>query len=325
MNEQWPSLANTAASWDNYWLGARYGEAFTGGGSTHPAVRRYWRDFFAAMEREHEAPTILDVGSGNGALVEAAGEAFGGPPPGYAALDMSRSAIAVLKQRFPDVAGIVGDARALPARGGAFDIAVSQFGVEYAGLDAVSELTRTLAPGGHLSLLVHHRTGGIFRQCSMSYAAIRRMQQARFLPLATAVFEGGFIAIEGGDRGAYERAARDFAPAIRAMEDIMKEYGSRVADDAIATLYRDVRTMHERMPRYARADVIGWLERMAEEVDAYAGRMASMCDAAIDEAAFTALRERVAGEGCAVLRAEPLVEPERGVPLAWILVARAFM
>jgi SAM-dependent methyltransferase len=259
------------------------------------------------------------VASGNGALVERAQAAFA-DEVFIACLDISGAAVRGLAKRFAHVHGIVADARKIPVASSSCDIVLSQFGIEYAGLDAVGEAARLVVPGGEMVL--HYRGGGIHRQCTAALDAVRATQDARFIPRSIATFEYGFAAIRGGDRVRYETAARDMVPAVRAVESVIRQYGTQVADGTLLRLYRDVKTMHERMQHYEPAEVLGWLRGMQDEIAAYAGRMASMCDAAIDEARFAGVCDELLRRGFELHRREALVNPERDMPLAWALIAR---
>lgn len=308
--------------WDTYWHGARTSSAYSGGGSTHPAILEFWATRFADVGARYAPLRIVDIASGNGAVVESAQTAFGDTMPSFTCVDLSSSAIAMLQKRYPDVTGIVADARSIPLEAQSFDVATSQFGIEYAGLDAIDEVARLIAPGGEISLLLHHRDGGIYAQCAASRDAIESMRNARFIPLAIETFRQGFAAMQSGDRSGYQAAAKNFTPAIRAMEAIMRTHGRQVADDTIVRLYSDVRTMHERMRHYEPADVIGWLERMQEEIHAYSLRMASMCEAAVDAVSFDAFCDKLTDMGFRLQHREALMIPERNLPLAWAVVAR---
>jgi len=312
--------ADITASWDAYWKGARDAAAYTGGGSSHPAVTGFWERFFRESAALYEGPLVVDVASGNGAVTDAARAQFG-EAGRYVCVDVSAAAVRAIGERYPEVRGVVADARAMPLASASATIAVSQFGIEYAGLDAFPELLRLVADGGRAALLVHRQGGGIHRQCAASRDAMQAIIDARFLPLAHELFEAGFAAMRGGDRERFRQAGRTFAPALRSVEDLMRRHGQHVADGTVIRLYRDVRTMHERMARYEAADVLGWLQRMDAEVHAYAGRMASMCAAAVGEDAFRGLCARAREAGFTLLRDDELTVPETGVALAWALVA----
>ncbi len=68
-------------SWDTYWHDTLYGAAYTSGGISHPAIQTFWDDFFRAARAQYDAPKIIDIASGNGAVVECAKSAFGGQLP----------------------------------------------------------------------------------------------------------------------------------------------------------------------------------------------------------------------------------------------------
>lgn len=308
-------------SWDTYWHGARDSAAFTGGGSGHPAVLAFWDDFFRAVRDRYDAPRIIDIASGNGAVVESARAAFDGKLPAFTCVDISQAAATMLAGRFPGVEAIVADAANIPLESATFDIATSQFGIEYAGESAIWEMARLVGETAELALLLHHAGGQIQRHCETNRRAIRRLQDVRFIPLAGAMFAAAFAARDGGDRAVFASAAKAFTPAIREAEAIMLESGRDVADQTIVRLYRDVRTINERLVHYDASEVTQWLERMSDEVDAYAGRMASMCDAAIDEAGFKAICDGLRDRGFDVTRSDALTAGSDDSPLAWALTA----
>ena len=319
MTEENPDIPQ---SWDTYWHGADDSAAFSGGGGNHPSIQSFWDGYFRAAAARYAPLRLIDVASGNGAVLAAAHAALDDDVAAFTCLDVSEAAIEMLRQRFPQVVGLVADAASIPLDDGSFDIVTSQFGIEYAGPEAVGEALRLLAPGGQLALLLHHRGGGIYAQCATSRDAIARIQQARFLPLCRDMFEAGFAALRGGDPQHYRAAGGNFAPALRAVESVMTQYGRDVADGTVVRLYTDIRTMHGRMKHYEPTEVLDWLTRMQREVDAFADRMAAMCAVAVDEAGFETLCDRLREHGMSVLRGEPLASAQHGRPLAWVLIAQ---
>lgn len=102
----------------------------------------------------------------------------------------------------------------------------------------------------------------------------------------------------------------------------MTEYGEGVAGDTIARLYSDVGRIHSNLPKYDPDEVLGWLDSMEQELQAYAGRMSSMMGAAITKAAFSDLCSQLTSSGFSLDRSEPLLTTGQSIPLAWVLVAR---
>lgn len=309
-------------SWDAFWQGTGDAGAFASGGVAHPAIKLFWSEFFRTVKADYAAPTLIDVAAGNGALVELALQVLGNDASAYTCVDVSSAAIENVQRRFPGVTGIVADAVSIPLDDQRFDIVMSQFGVEYAGLEAFGESVRLVAPGGQLALMLHIEHGSIHRECTDSLLAIERLQAADFVPLSINFFKAGFAAVGGADRAPYDAAGAKLAPAIDAAESIMAEYGEEVAGGTIARLYSDVGQIHSKLPNYDAGEVLGWLSTMDAELEAYKGRMTSMLDAAVTHSTFDTLRGDLIAAGLTPTTAAPLIAKDGDLPLAWVLVAR---
>lgn len=309
-------------SWNTYWEGPHANAAYTSGGAGHPRILSFWSAYFRALQARGDSPRIIDIASGNGAIVDCAKIAFDDKLPEFTCLDVSSAAIEILKSRFPGVNGVVADANEIPLESGTYDLATSQFGLEYAGLDALDEVIRLLSDKGELVLMLHHSGGSIFEHCNAGLEATRELQASQFIPRCIALFNAGFASLKSGEQGDYTAAGEKLAPAIAAMDTIMAKHGVDVVDGLVAGLYHDVRTILSRMSHYDPDEVIGWLSKMQEEVDAYEGRMASMCNAAVDDAAFDALRQSVADKALEIVKSEALGQSGGQPPIAWILIAR---
>jgi tellurite resistance-related uncharacterized protein len=77
------------------------------------------------------------------------------------------------------------------------------------------------------------------------------------------------------------------------------------------------------MPHYEADEVLAWLQRMDTELGAYAGRMSSMMDAALDDSTFAEICSSVEQHRFSIDEAGPLLAPGEEMPLAWVLVARS--
>ncbi len=311
----------SAHSWDTYWQGTGDIGAFSAGGVSHPAITAFWTEIFSAVASREPTTKLLDVATGNGAILETALSLLDADTTSITCVDVSAAAIENVEQRFPGTVGVVADARAIPLDSDQFNLVTSQFGVEYAGLEAVREAARLVSIGGQLALLLHIEGGIIHNECSASLAAIEKLRASNFVPSSIKLFETGFAAVRGADRSAYEAAATRLAPAIQASEAIMAEYGEHVAGDTIFRLYSDVGRIHSAMPKYEPQEVLIWLRTMDHELSAYAERMSLMIDAAIAAAAFEQICKELQSSGFTLDKAGPLVPAEQSLPLAWILVA----
>jgi ubiquinone/menaquinone biosynthesis C-methylase UbiE len=312
----------TSNSWNTYWQGTSSSGAFSSGGATHPAVHGFWAGFFDGVNKNYQHPRILDIASGNGAVVASALAVLKDKKCEITALDASAAAIENISGRFPAVKGIVSDARFIPRETASFDIVTSQFGVEYAGYEAITEAARMLADGGQLALLLHIESGSIYQECQQSLDAIKRLRTCQFIKLATQMFDAGFEALQGVKSTAYVNAVKQYAPAVRELEAIMKQYGHRIASDTISGLYNDVRQMHQRIQHYEPDEVFNWLKNMDIELDAYSERMASMLSSSVDTPSFKRISDDLIGLGLSIELADTFFVTDVELPLAWILVAK---
>ncbi len=321
-SENRENLSDGNYSWDAYWKGTAEAEAWSVGGARHPAVRGFWGEFFTSVSEQFESPSIVDIGSGDGAIVEYALAVLEARVSEIHCVDYSAKAIASIGMRFPQVTGHIADASSIPLESGRFDIVTSQFGAEYAGRKAFEEAARLLAENGRMAILTHCRDGQIHTQYEANLEAVRRVQDCHFVDRAYRMFETGFGALRGADRAPYDRAAEQLAPAVEELEAIMTEHGEDAANGTIATLYGEVARFHSRIQYYDSDEVLAWLTRMKSELEAYRGRITSMLDAAIDQAGFQEICEMLTGRGLTLQEHGPLLPVDSKVPLAWAILAK---
>lgn len=321
MNNSKNKTSVASKSWNSYWSGTSDTSAFTNGGVSHPNLKIYWQGFFSNIAQGNSPPSIIDIASGNGALIEYAHEFSVIKGIKYTSLDISPAAIENIVKRYPNVNGIVSDAASTKLKSKSFDFVISQFGVEYAGIKAIDEAARLVANKGTLSLLLHIKPGYIYQECLDSFNAIKKLQESQFIPISYQVFEAGFAAVRGDSREPYEHAAKRLTPAIQQIESIMREYGQHVAGDTVQSLYNDVAKIHQRMKFYEPRDVLGWLKRMEIEIESYAERMSSMNRAALNKIQFNKIVNNIQELGFNIKRAEPLKVENSNLPIAWVLIA----
>lgn len=126
----------------------------------------------------------MDIAGESGAVVERATSILGDRLDELACVDISRSAMKTLEERFPSVRAVVADARDTGLESGHYNVVTSQFGMEYASLDVIDEMMRAAAKNGLLAMLVHDRSGGIYQQCSKSHAAFKEFADSNFVATA---------------------------------------------------------------------------------------------------------------------------------------------
>jgi SAM-dependent methyltransferase len=312
---------NPAGSWEPYWKGTGDAGAYGVGGVGHPAIAAFWDEFFSSAVARGVPLKMVDLATGNGAVVERALAVLSDEAIAVHCVDASPAAIENIGTRFPIVEGQVADVCSVPEPDGAFNIVTSQFGLEYAGQEAFGEAARLVAEGGVLAILAHHEGSRIHAECSAALDALCRMEEARFVPLASTFFEAGFAALNGADRGPYDEAGRRLAPAIAALEDIMRTHGEQVAGETVVRLYQDVGRIHSRIAKYDSREVLDWLVRLQGELSAYAARMKAMVDAAVDPDGFDSVCQSLIERGFGLRESGPFYAPGDDVPMAWALIA----
>ena len=120
-----------------------------------PAIFGAWADEVADAAGIGPGESVLDVGCGTGVLAREARRRVGqeGQVVGF---DLNEGMLAVAARTEPKIEWRQGDAAALPFEDASFDVVVSQFALMYFPdrATSLSEMWRTLAPGGRLAIAV---------------------------------------------------------------------------------------------------------------------------------------------------------------------------
>lgn len=300
----------SGGGWSDYWAtdGAS-GEVFVNSaGEKHPGLATFWREALADLP---EPSRIIDVASGAGSI-------FGclTKPSAHAlhAVDISAEALALLRRRFPGAVTVVAGADRLPFVDGSFDAVVSQFGVEYAGRDAVAAAGGLVAPGGRLVMLCHYRDGYIDSRNRDQLAAAELARDSGFVELAIALAEATFAA----DTARQETAARRFAPAERALAEAVRGQPQGVH----AHLYLGFRRLYENRHAYRPADVVGWLRQMRGEVDKSIYRLSNIIAVALSDSDTRTIAAALAARSLEAVSFQPFATAAGERPIAWQLTAR---
>jgi len=228
-----------------------------------------------------------------------------------------------VEEKYPDVRGVACDANQTPFAAGDFDIVASQFGLEYAGEAAFNEIARLVGKDGVLVAIVHMKAGAIFAECSDSLSAIQSIQESSLVTLAREAFDVGFKVHAGNaPQGRFREADQSLAPAVETLKETLTRYGPHAAGGMILRLGADLGHMYQRIEAYVPQEVTDWLDRTDGELAAYAGRMQSMVNAALDETQIKKLSQRLSSKGLTVDTYDKLRMGENAEPAAWILIGR---
>ena len=307
------SVTKTADDWSNYWrgrVGEQTGAALVGAGIEHDVeLSAFWQSLFASAEL---SARVLDLACGAGSALKHAAAAGLADITGA---DISADALKSLKSAVPNARIHECSASDTKLNDASFDIIVSQFGIEYAGLpEAVTEIARLLAPGGVFAAIIHMTGGGIAQEVAGKLKTGEAINETRFIPLARDVFTTALQRRSPENDARAKQAAEAFRPAEKALAKIASESGGLAGH-----LYQGAQQMYGRIANFALPDILGWLDAMQAENDAHVGRMASMIEAAATEAEAETALAILQQAGC---ETEPLKRFELGgKDAAWVLRA----
>ncbi|MFT5572631.1 MAG: SAM-dependent methyltransferase [Cryomorphaceae bacterium] len=312
----------SASSWNSYWQGDNESSAYSSSGVNHQGINEYWTSLFSQLESQNSISNFLDIASGNGALPELAMQVFKQHNVEITATDISAAAIANISQRFPEINCVVADALTLPFPLQSFDLVTSQFGIEYAGLEAIGPALALVKPGGALAFMLHVSGGSIDQECQSNQNALEQLEESLFVPTARKMFDFGFKAMAGADRRAYDDAASDLATTLPAVEAIIQGFGGEIAGGLPRNLYKDVASITGKLTNYHPDDVLPWIDSMQIEIKAYRNRMQSMLEASLDEQQFSEICSEITDHGFELQDNAALLDQQTQLPLAWVIRAR---
>ncbi|NBC12448.1 MAG: methyltransferase domain-containing protein [Gammaproteobacteria bacterium] len=307
----------TEMNWSRYWTGrtaAATGEALAGARIEHDrALARFWQSVFAEAPGEAR---IIDLACGAGSALKAAQAA------GLASLtgvDVSADAISALEAAIPGSRGVVASACETGLDEGSFDFVVSQFGFEYAGaMAAAREAIRLAAPGAQFIAIAHKEASPIGDECRANLARTDAIIETGFVAAARELF----AAVYSGRADSFERAASRFrAPQDRLAALCRNDAAHR--NGLAGHLYAGTQRLYERRAAYRLDDITGWLDGMEAEIMAYAGRMNSMLEAALDEETAGQVLREFERAGWSAGAAKEFCLDDDNRPVAWQLSATA--
>lgn len=271
-----------ADAWETYWRGTRETAAHDKGGALEPALQAHWDRVFASALAARPDVRALDIACGNGALADHARRHR--PDLWLICSDYSLGALRNMRQREPKNLAVAADALHPPFAPRSLDLVVSQFGVEYAGIDALFAAAELVAPGGTLALVLHLREGAIHDECARNEALLREIRDCGLLTHTAAAFSAGFALDPDKPEtvDAFRQAERALAPALKTVEAMLVTHGRDVLAGLADQLYGDIAHMYRRMAAYELADILAWIDGMQHQLAAYRERMAAMVEAGLE-------------------------------------------
>jgi SAM-dependent methyltransferase len=302
-------MSESPEGWTDYWKkdGAG-GEVFVNAkGEAHPALADFWQAAFA------DAPAgarVIDIASGAGSVFAHLPEAHGCV---LTASDISGAALESLSTRIPEVTTLVCSADDMPLDDGSFDLVVTQFGIEYAGVAAFDEAARLLAPGGRFVGLCHYRDGYIDSDNRAQLDEARIVQERGFIDAAIALAKAAFSGVEGE----LKKAQDVFVDVATPVGEGMRRHRKGIH----TYLFQGFRRLYEHRRQYDLVDVTGWLDAMRGELEKTIDRLERMRAAALSPEDVEEIRRLFEARGLGEVHCTPFETPGNELPVAWKVTA----
>lgn len=322
--------ATDSGAWTRYWRAGSLhscGQAFAG--NYAGAIARFWQARFAALGAQ---ATILDVGTGNGAIprlahdtAQATGQRW--RIHGADLADIDPFAGDATATRY---AGLVFHPRTpmdrLPFEPGTVDLLTGQYALEYSDTAAsVREFARVVAPGGRVAFVLH-ATGSVVLDATppqlddarllFDSSGLHRHASAMVHLLAAATTPEQRAAL------ARDAAAEQARTALNAAGDAIAE---RIRTTRVPGLLQTAMQHVGEALHLAgsgdgarAADTLAWSEQvLRDEVQ----RLQDLRDAALDRAGIGALAACFAEAGFTDVQVDTLHHAD-AMPMGWTLCAR---
>ena len=298
----------SADKWSDYWLKeGQQGEVFVNqDGHKHPQLADYWRTQFSGIIPKAK---VIDIAAGGGSIFTD----IDTTEIDLAATDLSLPALELLKGRIPATNCIVTNSEHMPFSNQSFQLVVSQFGVEYAGIDAFPEAARLVASGGRLAILCHISNGYIDSRTRGELEGIETVRISQFIRHAIDLTN----AVYSGSAALFQQAEANFIPAERQLSGMVKKQPQGVH----AHLYGGFRQLFERRNNYLEEDIIHWLTAMQGDLIRNFERLSTMKEAAQDEQQVREVCKTLQKTGLRHVGYSPFQLEGHDKPLAWSITA----
>lgn len=314
--------------WNRYWsYGNLHSFSQVAGGNYQGAVADFWR---ARFERLADGSRILDIATGNGAIAVLALETgdrlsrrFEVHGTDLADIEPGKSVAE------PSLAGLLSRIRfhrrtaaeALPFEDDHFDMACSQFGLEYSDMSrSIPETGRVLKPGGRFSAIMHNRDSTLLRAARQELAQLDFVLDDVKLYLRARNLLRGMSEEGRSGKGTNGRPGPKLQKKQRALQDalekIRKAAGSSANPNMLLGPARYVHEIFAALDRSQPKELLGWLDEALRRVKANRDRLLDMSEAARRDADLQGLREYLSQSGLTNIGLGTFLD-ENGAVLGW--------
>lgn len=276
--------------WTRYWREGWAASCVPDSERATREIRERWIRWFADLP---DGSRVLDLGTGNGILLAHAaaaaqqqGRRFSLTGVDLADIDPLRwlSSLPPGLRRARFLGGVA--AERLPLAAGAFDAAVSQYGLEYADIEpALAEVERILAPGGRLFWLAHVEGSSVVEQNRS------QGEQAAYLLASGSPLHAMRRLLAELRRGrAPKRTAKELAAALAKAEQYCNAHPPAAVVREVCTVIAETA---RRWQAYRLEDLDRMLSDSRARLQAHRQRMSDLTAAVLTPARLEAVRRRL--------------------------------
>ena len=306
--------------WNDYWQNAGRDDQALGGKKQREVLQEHWRTLLRGAQKPL---SILDVASGSGAIFDA----IELPSPtlevgGLSLFVAADESVAAVKQASSKnlIQGVTCDASNLPFENQSFDLAVSQFGIEYAGIDAFLEAARLIRPGGTLNFISHYHDGAIFKECKEQSRVLSVILENELFDVAARAILPTIQQRNVSNKAFVDQKAEEKLRQV-ALEtrDVLTRSPVTSARNLLNRYFNDLIRLSERRLAYKEGEAAQWLSSASDAIHAYFDRMEAMTKAALTSDDVSRLTKMYSELGVELDVPVPIVFSEDGTPGAWHL------
>ncbi|MFY0638980.1 class I SAM-dependent methyltransferase [Maricaulis maris] len=316
----------SARAWADFWNDEGSAAHVVKSEQDAAALHTVWQGFLAPLIARGSPLRFLDLACGDAVvarqgatMADAAGVALA-----PICCDYSEAAVRIAREGMPGAAGLplAANAARLPIADSSIDVVVSQYGAEYAGPDAFSEMARVLAPGGDVQAVVHQTGGVVHLQCSDAVSVLSNVLDQRLLRRFAKLLKllhktAGATQLPAGVKQARIR----FDAAFQTVQAAVESAGPGAARDHVVQLCRDLNRSLTNWQAYRLADLERWAVVQESAVEGFRLRMRTMTEAAVDRAGADGLAARLAAAGLDRVEVGEFAPAHHTRPAGWIVRA----
>lgn len=299
----------TEDKWSEYWANeSDAGECFVNKeGGKHPELKAFWTEQLQHLSSEKSK--VIDVACGAGSIYR---ENENAQKLQFFALDFSFSATSRFHEAFPECSTVNASATHLPFLDNSFDVMVSQFGIEYAGIDAIINAPRVVKTGGKIVFLSHIEDGYIDAKNKAELEGIMLCHDIKFVEVAKRTVVAAF-----GDNISEKHQS---LAAFMAIEPTLSQYAHTHQFGVHHHLYWGFRQLFTRRLNYQLNDITAWLDGVAKELVKSEMRLTEMRKAALSKQQIAEIRSGLRNS-CMAVDIMPFSLSGHSKPVAWKILA----